>query len=445
MTTQPPPSPVPLFRPEVARARANSYVGAVRLAQPVSGWLIALVASAIIVAFVAFVCLGTITGKARVTGITVPVSGSVSVTAAQVGVLLRNRVKEGDHVTANQVLFELSTERQGERGEISALVEQQLGARIQSLQSEQRIRVTQAQEKLQALSQRLSNLDSETAQLKQELILARRRSELAHDSVGKYQALLDSGYVSPSQLQQKQEDAIDADTRVSSCQRNLLQLQANKVDLESEQAATRTGFATDQAQIERSMSSLQQDMEENRARKSFVVLAPQAGVVGAITAVPGQSIGAGAVLATLLPDAAHGSLAGLEVHLYVPSRTSGFVAEGQRVQIRYQSFPYQKFGLQRGTIVDVSRTPFAPNELPTNLATTILSNAQQHVGGFNTNEALYRIRVALDKQTIHAYGREQALKPGMTLDADIVQDRRRIWEWILEPLLAVKESTGANP
>jgi membrane fusion protein len=55
-----------------------------------------------------------------------------------------------------------------------------------------------------------------------------------------------------------------------------------------------------------------------------------------------------------------------------------------------------------------------------------------------SNEPLYRIKVALDHQVIQAYGQAQALKPGMTLEADIVQDRRALWEWMFEPLLALK-------
>ena len=107
--------------------------------------------------------------------------------------------------------------------------------------------------------------------------------------------------------------------------------------------------------------------------------------------------------------------------------------------IRYQSYPYQKFGLQEGIVADVSKTPFAPGELPGNLASTILSNAQQSILGFNSNEGLYRVKVRLKRQTIVAYGQEQALKPGMTLDADIVQDKRKIWEWVAEPVLAIAQ------
>jgi len=50
---------------------------------------------------------------------------------------------------------------------------------------------------------------------------------------------------------------------------------------------------------------------------------------------------------------------------------------------------------------------------------------------------LYRIKVKLEKQSIEAYGELQALKLGMTLEADVLQDRRKIWEWVLEPVLAV--------
>jgi membrane fusion protein len=41
--------------------------------------------------------------------------------------------------------------------------------------------------------------------------------------------------------------------------------------------------------------------------------------------------------------------------------------------------------------------------------------------------------VILEERT---YRKPQALTPGMALEADIVQDRRAVWEWVLEPLLA---------
>ncbi|WP_295762909.1 HlyD family efflux transporter periplasmic adaptor subunit [Undibacterium sp.] len=435
-----------LFRPEVSARQSQQYLGSIRLAQAVSGWLIAAVASLIAIALISFVSLGSVSKKARVTGITLPVGGSISISAPNAGLLLRSHVLEGQSVLAGQALFELSTERQGYQGEITALVAQQLASRQQSLEAEQRLRNAQTADKKQALALRISNLSTEAAQLEQEISLSLRRHALAQESLTKYLTLQGNGYVSAAQTQQKQEELIDIASRLSNLQRNKLQLQANQLALQAEHSALANSLATDQAQLQRASASLQQEIAENHNRKTSQITASQAGTITTLSSQTGQSINAGQVLATLIPgnpasSDKHGTdNSQLEAHLYAPSRSAGFVAIGQSVLIRYQAYPYQKFGLQKGRVSAISKTPFAPNELPANLASTILSNAQQNIQGFNSNEALYRVKVTLEKQTIDAYGQAQSLKPGMTLEADILQDRRRIWEWIIEPVLAVSQS-----
>ena len=51
---------------------------------------------------------------------------------------------------------------------------------------------------------------------------------------------------------------------------------------------------------------------------------------------------------------------------------------------------------------------------------------------------MYRIIVALDAQSVAAYGVAQPLVPGMQLDADVLLDRRRLIEWLFEPVLGIK-------
>ena len=103
----------------------------------------------------------------------------------------------------------------------------------------------------------------------------------------------------------------------------------------------------------------------------------------------------------------------------------GFVRADQQVQLRYQAFPYQKFGHQGGRVLEVAKTPLPPGEMS--------GLALPSTGG----EPLYRITVALDEQAVQAYGRPQALSPGMQLEADVLLDRRRLIEWIFEPVLSV--------
>ena len=432
-----------LFRPEVTEKLSQQSLGSIRLAQPISAWVIVGVALALAISLVAFAGWGEMTKKARVTGITIPLSGTISVASGYGGLLLHSHVKEGDQIEVGQILFELSNERQSDKGEITALVEQQIAARQQSLEAEQRLRRIQAIEKQQTLQLRLTNLENETLQLEQEIKLIERRQSLAQDTLNKFQTLQGNGYVSSVQTQLKQEELLEVATRLSTLKRAQLQQQANQISLKAELQQISTMLATDQAQLERALASLQQERAENRNRKSILISASQAGIVTAISAQTGHIINPGQVLATIVPkdttNPGDSFNSELEAHLFAPSRTAGFVAKGQKVLIRYAAFPYQKFGLQQGTVVNVSSTPFAPSELPTHLASTILSNAQQTIQGFNGNEALYRIRVKLDQQSIQAYGTKQAVKPGMTLEADIVQDRRKIWEWIIEPILAVAQ------
>jgi membrane fusion protein len=75
-------------------------------------------------------------------------------------------------------------------------------------------------------------------------------------------------------------------------------------------------------------------------------------------------------------------------------------------------------------VVAVSRNPMAPTDLgftPTD----------------GSREPLYRIKARLDTQAIAAYGRLEPLQPGMQVEADILLDRRRLIEWIFEPLLGL--------
>jgi membrane fusion protein len=45
--------------------------------------------------------------------------------------------------------------------------------------------------------------------------------------------------------------------------------------------------------------------------------------------------------------------------------------------------------------------------------------------------------VSLESQMITAYGQSLPLQPGMQLEADVVIERRRLIEWILDPLFTL--------
>ena len=119
--------------------------------------------------------------------------------------------------------------------------------------------------------------------------------------------------------------------------------------------------------------------------------------------------------------------AALEAEIYAPSRAAGFIRPGMQVLLRYEAYPYQKFGQHTATVREVALTALRPDELPMPGA----------VPGSTTAEPLYRIRVTLDQQSVQAYGKQMPLKSGMLVDASVVLEHRKLYEWVLEPLFSI--------
>jgi membrane fusion protein len=173
--------------------------------------------------------------------------------------------------------------------------------------------------------------------------------------------------------------------------------------------------------LERDLAQAERDAAEQEGEQRLVVRAPQAGTVTTLLAEAGQSVSPASALATILPAGAR-----LQAQLYAPSSAVGFVQPGQTVRLRYEAFPYQKYGHQPGSVLQVSRTPLAPSELAA-LALPVLA------AGAAGGEPLFRITVGLEGSPSTL-----PLAPGMRLQADVLLERRRLIEWLFEPILGLR-------
>jgi membrane fusion protein len=418
-----------LFRNEVLQERRTQFLGTIRIGRNPSFTLVSMVALLLAAGLVSYAAWGEITRKARLAGVLIPVQGTINLSSPQAGTLADVRVKEGDAVEANQILMVVGTYRATSQGEAATLIAQSMEQRRATLQTERSLADVQHRQRQQATADRLRSLEAEARHAEGEMVSVQRRLDLAKKSVERYAELAKSGFVSEIQVQQKQEELLDLTTRQTTAERSLLGIRRDAQDLRAEQAANASALQAQLAQIDRSLASLRQEGTENQARREVVVTAPQAGTVTALLAHTGQGVAPGQTLATLIPRAPDGRPSPLAAHLFAPSRTAGFVQAGQVVWVRYAAYPYQKFGMAKGAIESVSRTPLSPQDLPVGQGVALM-NAAQSV------EPMYRVTVALESQAIRTYGEVQPLKAGMTLEADVVQERRRVWEWLLEPVLA---------
>lgn len=402
----------PFFRPAAVAAKTSQWAGTIILARPVPMRLAGLISLLIGIALVLFLCLGEYTRKVRVSGQIVPAGGSIKVVADRPGRISSRMVKEGANVASGQPMFELTSERSSSSGEIDARIGILLVQRHNELLQSRQLETEELAQRAEALTVRQRTIEAEIASRQQEVNLQGAQIKTARDKVASYKVLAKQGFVSLAQLSQAAGELnaqlarrAALESSVLAVERDLLQVQeeARTINGKIKLVASRAG---------QSLAAVAQEAAEHDGRSSIRVLAPAAGNVTALTLDIGQAVQAGATLATIIPtDSA------LEAHLLVPSRAVGFIAPGQHVLLRLNAFAYQKFGQVAGTVARVERSPIGEGSGP-------------------GAEPVYRVTVKLGQQAVTAYGRAQKFMPGMTLEADILQDRRRLIEWIVDPLVS---------
>ena len=408
----------PLFRQAVLDHQRTRTTGNLLLVLPPSLHVMAAFAACLGALLALFVAVGTYTRKERVNGVLLPQAGLTRMVATQPGVVVERLVHEGQFVRKGAVMFHLQgMNSAGGSADVQQDIGRELRLREDSLKAELDRQLALNRLETGATQQRLLSLERELDQLAQIETVARAQENLARQGLARQQALADVGYISKQQLQQPQDALLAQQLKIKETERLRTSQQRERDSLQSTLMELQLKGRNLNAQLDRALSSVKQEQLENQVRQGQQVRAPQDGLVAAVLAEPGQMLTAGSPLVQLVPaDSA------LQAHLYAPSRAIGFIRAGAPVQLRYQAYPYQKFGQQAGVVSQISRVAVAPGDLP-------------YPG--TDGEALYRITVTLAAQRITAYGRDEPLHAGMRLDADIVLDRRRLYEWILEPLYSV--------
>ena len=409
-----------MFRREAIEHSRSSGHGSVLLAHPLSHAVLTWMFVAIAAAILLFFALAGVTRKAHVRGVLLPAQGLIRILCTQPGVVLERAVQEGQRVSAGDVLFVLGSDTTVEHGAVGETIAKLLAERRDSLAHEQERLREQTSARTDAAREREAALAAEIERVAGQRDLQRDRVRLAESALRRFVELRSSGYVTAAQLQEKQADLLDQQQRLGDLERAQAAAERDRDEARATLRQLPIEAARELEAGGRDIAALEQQLAENDARRRVVVRAPQDGTVTAITAEPGQSASLHQALASLLPAGSE-----LEAELYAPSRAAGFLEPGMPVLLRYAAYPYQRFGQAHGRVREISATAMPADEVAITTGTS------------RESEPLYRVRVSLEKQSIAAFGDERPLTSGATLDATVLLERRRLYEWILEPLYSL--------
>ena len=403
-----------LFRKQASRHAQSQALGAPSIVMPPSALATTATAITLVLLLAAAAWLIEVPQIVRGSGVIMPGDGFVPIAASAQGYVAEIRVSEKQRVRKGDVLIRLSGDATGDE----SLARHQR----KSLERELRLRAEGIAQRQAASDQKIELIESRVAasrrqanSLRRELKARKVSTAIADRRIRRASQLLDSGGMSPDQLDRVKESAVGSQIAVLELQNRISQLQSNIEASMTEREAERTALSLQSLEYAVAREHLQRQIKAAQLQLARNVVAAQDSVVSRIRVVVGETVQQGQPLLTLQTGDAE-----LEAWLYVATGSGGTVRPGQLIELRIDAFPHQIYGTQKAIVETVSAIALRPAELRVPLV---------------IHGPVFEVRARLLSSEIVAAHNRWPLIAGLSFQADIVQDRYRLYRWMLRHVI----------
>lgn len=411
----------PLFRPEALAAAVDTGFGKPIAKLPYSWSLLAGLLLAITAVFAAFIFLGSYSRMETASGVVRSSGSDIRVSAPTIGAVSQIRVHEGQHVDAGAVLLVIDTRRRGADGTATDSTDEQIldreianyTARLDALNRSSVVERA-------SLPRRLASLKRERAAASAQETLSDARLHLAEEALARLAPVADRGFISGETMRRRRDEVIALQQSASDARATEARLDGQIDTLEASRDERPMTLIQERGQLLDGLAKANRERADTIGQREFAITASQSGNVNAIQTAVGQLIDPQMSAMTISASA---TKAPTTIELFVPSRAIGFIEAGQPVKVRFDAFPYQRFGTASGRVTAISSTVLRPSEV---------------VAAIRIDEPVYRVLVTLRSNCLSAYGRCYPLRPGLAVSGDIVLDKRSFVSWLLDPIFALK-------
>ncbi|MDX1391753.1 MAG: HlyD family efflux transporter periplasmic adaptor subunit [Rheinheimera sp.] len=408
-----------LFRPEAVKQQGVKLDGDVIIAQPIKATVLVAALLTVVALAIIFLSQASFNRKETVSGYLKPDLGVARIAPQRNGTVVSLFVEDGQSVTAGQKLALISSDEHLVQGlnlssQLLSALEQQrnnLHFRLQEYE-------VSYQQQQQALQDRIHNIKAQLSEIRSQQTVMTERFKLNEQRLADFNHLRQLGHISNTELNNQRELVLSMQQQQKDLQINYQAQHGQLIQLEAQLDALPREYEQQKVQISTELALLSQQQTEMSARSEVLLTAPVAGRVTNLVAELGSMAVAGKSILTIVPEDSN-----LYAVLLVPTRAFGFIRPGQETRMRYDAFPYQRFGLYKGEVTQYSKSILLPNEVSTPVP---------------VNEPVYQVHVKLASQAVSAYGAEVPLQSGMLLSADIVLEQRSLLNWLFEPILSLR-------
>jgi hemolysin D len=430
---------------------------------PVHRWTLWTIIG-LVVALITWASIGTISVVATAPGKFIPDGRVKEVQPLESSIVKAIHVREGQRVRAGDLLLELdpaisaaelqaSADKYGfnqiEQARLTAELEphalSQLPRSAQStarIALEERIRrarqlahATKLAGARAAVEEKIEALVAAAATLKR----YQETTAIASERESSARPLVESGAISRVDYLQLKEDLAQNSNDLAAQEKTVQQARA---------AVTEAERAAEQVQRDR-VADIYNDLDQrvtnepslkgdlDKSRELYLLKWLRAPVGGLIQKVEvttiGQVVTPAQSLVTIVPDGTP-----LVIEATVTNEDIGYVKVGQPVEVKVDTFPFQKYGSLKGTLTWIS--PDAEDKTAASKDTDTRSGAASSRdlarAADNPNAAyVYKVHVRTDQSQFIVNGQPRSVQSGMTVQADITTDRRRVIEFFLSPVV----------
>ncbi len=351
----------------------------------------------------------------------VPIRGSDPIRAQKEGVIAEVEVQEGDTVSAGATLFLIHSSPLSDRSSDLRTLE------TQSRANQERLRIAASQydtrKRQDASEQR--RLETKSKFLAVIIESKKKRRDLTKVLADSAQAGSTSGAINRLDATRLDLEVTSLAEEVQTAENDLDDARAALVRLSQDGEARDLEYRETKRGLEEALetekiriASMYQDVSNVVTDSGVIIKASCAGTILHL-----RVNGAGAVVAAndiLGEMACKGDK--LQGELELPEAGVPQVRIGQGVKLRFDAFPYQRYGIRFGSVHWLGPT-----------------------GESAPSPGTFRALVALSDDSIRVGSSMRALLPGMRGQADIVIGRRPLYTYALEPIQALRENMKQVP
>ncbi|MDP8773441.1 HlyD family secretion protein [Serratia marcescens] len=417
-----------MFRQEAIDSQKMKWRGRALLLPGIPFWLAAGLCLFFFIAFLTFAIAGTYTRRVNVTGEISTYPRAANVYSAVQGGVVKQFVTEGQVITAGAPIYQIDVSKSTHSGVVSDNQRRDINS--------QQARIAQIISRLESSKQAtLTMLEKQKAQytaaFSRSTVILERAQEgirIAKENMENYRHYQTKGLINKDQLTNQVALYYQQHNNLLSLsgqnEQNALQITA----LESRIQTQAAEFDNQIYQMELQRYELQKELLNIDAGGAIVIRALADGRVDSLSVTVGQMVNIGDSLLQLLPqDIEHYALV-----LWVPNDAIPYITAGDKVNVRYDAFPAEKFGQFAGTVSVISKAPASPQEMRT------YQGAPK--AALTAAVPYYKVIVMPEKQAIAYDGKRLSLENGMTAQSTLFLEKRTIYQWMLSPFYDMKHS-----